>query len=383
MGADPVSVLMVDDRQENLVAMEAVLARPDRRLLAATSGNDALRLLLRNDIAVALLDVQMPGMDGYEIARLMRGEARTRDVPIIFVTAGDHSDDRVFQGYEAGAVDFLYKPVNAVALESKVEVFIQLYRNAAQLRTLNAALEKTSSRLQERIIDLENVNRTLLHDLRAPLRSIDGFSRILVDSCRAQLDDQAVGYLDRISKACHRMGRMLEDLHHLLRVSGTDESFSETDCERVLRDVLEDLRADLSATATEVTHDPLPAIHANATLVALVLQNLIGNAIKFGGSEPPRIHVAAERDGRQWRFSVRDNGIGIAPEHLQKVFGVFKRAVSEAIPGTGVGLALCKQSVEKHGGTIWVESTPGAGSTFYFTMPVDQRTSRAQRSETS
>ena len=383
MGVDPVSVLMVDDRQENLVAMEAVLSRPDRRLLTATSGNDALRLLLRNDIAVALLDVQMPGMDGYEIARLMRGEARTRDVPIIFVTAGDHSDDRVFQGYEAGAVDFLYKPVNAVALESKVEVFIQLYRNAAQLRTLNAALEKTSSRLHERIIDLENVNRTLLHDLRAPLRSIDGFSRILVESCRAQLDEEAVGYLDRISKACHRMGRMLEDLHHLLRVSGTDESFSETDCERVLSDVLEDLGADLSATATEVTHDPLPTIHGNSTLVALVLQNLIGNAIKFRGSEPQRIHVAAQRDGRQWRFSVRDNGIGIAPDHVEKIFGVFKRAVSDVIPGTGVGLALCKQSVEKHGGDIWVESTPGAGSTFYFTMPVDQRTSRALRSETS
>jgi light-regulated signal transduction histidine kinase (bacteriophytochrome) len=374
---------MVDDRQENLVAMEAVLARPDRRLLTATSGNDALRLLLRNDIAVALLDVQMPGMDGYEIARLMRGEARTRDVPIIFVTAGDHSDDRVFQGYEVGAVDFLYKPVNAVALESKVEVFIQLHRNAVQLRTLNAALEKTSARLQERIVDLENVNRTLLHDLRAPLRSIDGFSRILVESCRAQLDEEAVGYLDRISKACHRMGRMLEDLHHLLRVSGTDESFSEIDCDRVLSDVLEDLGADLSATATEVTHDPLPTVHANATLLALVLQNLIGNAIKFRGSEPPRIHVGAQRDGRRWRFGVRDNGIGIDPEHVQKVFGVFKRAVSDAIPGTGVGLALCKQAVEKHGGTIWVESTPGAGSTFYFTIPVDQRTSRVQRSETS
>jgi light-regulated signal transduction histidine kinase (bacteriophytochrome) len=374
---------MVDDRQENLVAMEAVLARPDRRLLTATSGNDALRLLLRNDIAVALLDVQMPGMDGYEIARLMRGEARTRDVPIIFVTAGDHSDDRVFQGYEVGAVDFLYKPVNAVALESKVEVFIQLHRNAVQLRTLNGALEKTSARLQERIVDLENVNRTLLHDLRAPLRSIDGFSRILVESCRAQLDEEAVGYLDRISKACHRMGRMLEDLHHLLRVSGTDESFSEIDCDRVLSDVLEDLGADLSATATEVTHDPLPTVHANATLLALVLQNLIGNAIKFRGGEPPRIHVAAQRDGRRWRFGVRDNGIGIDPEHVQKVFGVFKRAVSDAIPGTGVGLALCKQAVEKHGGTIWVESTPGAGSTFYFTIPVDQRTSRAQRSETS
>ena len=383
MAADAVNVLLVDDRPENLVAMEAVLARPDRRLLTATSGNDALRLLLRNEVAVALLDVQMPGMDGYEIARLMRGEARTRDVPIIFITAGDHSDERVFQGYEAGAVDFLHKPINAVALASKVEVFIQLHRNAAQLRILNAALEKTGARLQERVADLENVNRTLLHDLRAPLRSIDGFSRILVDSCRAQLDAEAVGYLDRISKACHRMGRMLEDLHHLLRVSGTEGSFAETDCEGVLGGVLEDLGADISATDTVVTHDPLPTIQANPTLVGLVLQNLIGNAIKFRGAEPVRIHVGAERDGRHWCFSVRDNGMGIAPEHHEQIFGVFKRAASDAIPGTGVGLALCKQGVEKHGGAIWVESTPGAGSTFYFTIPTGPRASQEHSSETS
>ena len=384
MGAvEAVNVLLVDDRQENLVAMEAVLRRPDRRLLTATSGNDALRLLLKNEVAVALLDVQMPGMDGYEIARLMRGEARTRHVPIIFVTAGDHSDERVFQAYEAGAVDFLFKPVNPVALASKVEVFIQLHRNAAQLRTLNAALETTGARLQERVADLENVNRTLLHDFRAPLRSIDGFARILVDSCRAQLEAEAVGYLDRISKACHRMSRMLDDLHHLLRVSGSDESFTDTDCERVLSEVLEDLATDIAATATTVTRDRLPTVRANPTLLALVLQNLIGNAIKFRGDEPPRIHVAAERDGKSWRFSVRDNGAGVPPEQREKIFGVFKRAASDAIPGTGVGLALCKQGVEKHGGRIWVDAAPGGGAVFFFTMPGDQPTSRAHKSETS
>ena len=389
MAADVVNVLLVDDRAENLVAMEAVLGRPDRKLLTATSGNDALRLLLRNEVAVALLDVQMPVMDGYEIARLMRGESRTRHVPIIFVTAGDHSDERIFQGYEAGAVDFLYKPVNAVALESKVEVFIQLYRNAAQLRALNAALERARTRLQERVADLENVNRTLAHDLRAPLRSIDGFSRILVELCRSQLDGEAIGYLDRISKASHRMGRMLDDLHHLLKVSGTEGSFTDTDCDQVLSEVLENLHADITATATTVTRDPLPAIRVNRTLLALVLQNLIGNAIKFRGAEAARIHVAAERAGADWRFSVRDNGVGIAPEHREHVFGVFNRVGSDAIPGTGVGLALCKQGVEKHGGRIWIDSTPGAGSTFYFTIPVGpvgpvgERVSQEQRTETS
>ena len=369
MADEPVSILLVDDRPENLVAMEAVLQAPDRQLLKATSGNDALRLLLRHDIALALLDVQMPGMDGYEIARLMRGEERCRHVPIIFVTASDRSEERAFQGYEVGAVDFLYKPISTVALASKVSVFIQLQRNSAQLRALNAELERTGARLRDRVADLENVNRTLLHDLRAPLRSIDAFSRILVDSCRDRLGDEGVSHLDRISRACSRMGTMLDDLHHLLRISGAEQSFVDTDVGKVLAGVLEDLRADIEANQVQVSHGLLPTLRANPTLVALVLQNLIGNAIKFRGAQPPRIHVDASRDDGAWRFTVRDNGVGIEPAHREEIFGVFKRLTSDAIPGTGVGLALCKQAVDKHGGRIWADAGPGGGTAFHFTIP--------------
>jgi signal transduction histidine kinase len=373
----PVSILLVDDRPENLVTMEAVLGKPGRQLLKATSGNEALRLLLKHEVAVALLDVQMPGMDGFEIARLMRGQARTRDVPIIFVTAGDRSEGSAFEGYEAGAVDFLYKPISPVVLESKVDVFIRLFASAREQRRLVAALEQTGAALRQRVADLESVNRTLSHDLRAPLRSIEGFSRILVESTAGQLDEDARGCLDRIIRASARMHRMLDDLYRLLHLSSADETFAPTDATQVVTSVVEDLRADIAAAGASVTHGALPGVPANATLLALVLQNLIGNALKFrrAGAEPA-IHVEAVRDGSGWRFSVADNGVGIDPGAREKIFEVFQRLTGDAVPGTGVGLALCKQSVEKHGGAIWVESEPGRGSTFYFTLPARESSVR-------
>ena len=377
MGAEPVSILLVDDRPENLVTMEAVLGQPGRELLKATSGNEALRLLLKHEVAVALLDVQMPGMDGFEIARLMRGQARTRDVPIIFVTAGDRSEGSAFEGYEAGAVDFLYKPISPVVLKSKVEVFIRLYVASREQRALVAALESTSAALRLRVADLESVNRTLSHDLRAPLRSIEGFSRILVEEAAEKLDDDARGYLDRITRASARMHRMLDDLYRLLHLSSAEETFAPTDANAIVEGVVEDLRADIAAAGAAVTHGALPVVPANGTLLALVVQNLIGNALKFRRPDAaPAIHVDAARDGSGWRFSVADNGVGIEPGSREKIFEVFQRLTGDAVPGTGVGLALCKQSVEKHGGAIWVESEPGRGSTFYFTLPARESSAR-------
>jgi signal transduction histidine kinase len=383
VGAEPVSILLVDDRPENLVTMEAVLGQPGRQLLKATSGNEALRLLLKQEVAVALLDVQMPGMDGFEIARLMRGQARTRDVPIIFVTAGDRSD-AAFEGYEAGAVDFLHKPISPAILKSKVDVFIRLYVTAREQRALVAQLERTGAALRLRVADLESVNRTLSHDLRAPLRSIEGFSRILVEEVGPKLDDQCRGHLDRIIRASARMHRMLDDLYRLLHISSAEESFAPTDASAVMDGVVEDLRADIVAAGAAVTHGTLPTVPANATLLALVLQNLIANALKFRRSDAaPAVRVDAARDGDGWRFSVADNGVGIEPASREKIFEVFQRLASDAVPGTGVGLALCKQSVEKHGGSIWVESEPGRGSTFYFTLPASREGSHSPRADRS
>jgi two-component system sensor histidine kinase/response regulator len=364
----PLNILLVDDRAENLVALEQILQRADRRLVRASSGNEALRLLLKDDFAVMLLDVEMPEMDGYETARLIRSMERTAALPIIFVTAGDRSDQRALRAYELGAVDFLYKPVQPVVLRSKIDVFTELHRRAGDLRAANHELERIASALEDKIADLEFVNRTLSHDLRAPLRSIHGFAQILAESLEGHLDADDRDHLGRILRACVRMERILDDLFGLLRTSATTAS-GEVDAGQVLAGVVEGLGTDIARAGATVTHGALPAVRVNPTLLAQVLQNLIANALKFAGATSPAVHVSAERVEGGWRFAVRDQGVGIAPEFRERVFGMFERLGGDPTAGAGVGLALCKRAVEKHGGRIWVDSTPGAGSTFYFTIP--------------
>jgi two-component system, sensor histidine kinase and response regulator len=366
--AQLVNILLVDDKQENLVALEQLLARPDRQLICAHSGNEALRLLLKHDFAVVLLDVEMPNMDGYEVAELMRSAERTRLVPIIFVTAGDRSEERVFRGYEAGAVDFLYKPIGAQTLRSKVDVFVDLYRKTTELTAANASLERTTALLHEKVSDLENVSQTLSHDLRAPLRSIRAFTQILAESLSGKLDAEQTDALDRVLRGTARMTNMIEELFDLLKVSGDDTPYGDVDVSAVLVDVLENLRNEIEYSGARITHGELPTVHANRLLVSQILQNLVSNAVKFCGNRDPAVQITADHRGDAWEFAVRDTGVGILPEDRERVFRPFER-VGKTAAGTGVGLALCKRAVEKLGGQIWIDSEPGSGTTFRFTIP--------------
>ncbi len=363
-----IKILLVDDRPENLLSLQELIKQPDRELYTAASGNDALRLLLKHDFAVVLLDVEMPGMDGYETAMLMRGAERTRLVPIIFVTAGDRSEERTFRGYESGAVDFLYKPLNPHTLKCKVDVFVELYRKSRDLEAANEQLRLATVLLRDKVTDLEDVNRTLSHDLRAPLRSIQGFSRALAESLEGKLDDESARHLDRVLKAGARMQAMLDDLYRLLKLSGVETSFAPIDTGTLVRDVVENLKADIEAAGVTIGFGTLPTVRGNRTLVAQILQNLIANAVRFRRDEDPHVEITAESRGDNWRFAVRDNGIGIPPDDHERMFQLFQRR-DNATPGTGVGLALCKRAVEKLGGRIWIESQPNVGSTFYFTLP--------------
>jgi len=374
-GASLVSILLVDDKQENLVALEELLRKPDRRLVKASSGNDALRLLLKHDFAMVLLDVEMPGMDGYEVAELMRSTERTRLVPIIFVTAGDRSEARTFRGYEVGAVDFLYKPIDAHTLETKVGVFAELHRKTRELAQANAELERTGALLRDKVADLENVSHTLSHDLRAPLRSIRAFTQILAESLAGKLDADQADAIERVLQGTTRMASMIDELFELLRMGAQDAPRTAVDVAGVVELVLGNLRGDIATSQAQITLGQLPTVYANRVLLGQVLQNLISNAIKFHAAAQPAVQLTARRRGEAWEFAVRDNGIGIGLDDQQRVFRLFERVTSN-VPGTGVGLALCKRAIEKLGGQLWLDSAPGAGTTFYFTIPDD-----AQRSD--
>jgi signal transduction histidine kinase len=363
----PVNILLVDDRPENLFALEELVRHPSRVVYTASSGNDALRLVLKHEFALVLLDVEMPGMDGYETAALMRGAARSRTTPIIFVTAGDPSEERVFRGYDAGGVDFLYKPVNAHVLRSKVAIFVELYKKSRALEASNAELQRTTKELRERIADLEYVHQTLSHDLRAPLRAIQGFVQVLREDFPDAIDGSAKDALERIMRASGAMTNMIDDLYELLRDSSIPTELAHVDIATVLPEVIESIRPALEQAGGTVTTGALPVVRANRRLLEQILQNLLLNSLKFRGDAAPAIHVAVETTPACWEVAVRDNGIGIPPAERERVFRLFTRLGQT--PGTGVGLTLCKRAVEKLGGRIWVGSEPGPGTTFHFTIP--------------
>jgi light-regulated signal transduction histidine kinase (bacteriophytochrome) len=253
---------------------------------------------------------------------------------------------------------------------------ILVFRDITARRQAEDTLRESEQRWRTLAAKLQRVNEELQqfayivsHDLKEPLRNIAQLVTFLAEDYQNQLDAQANVYITRTVAATQRLQQMLNDLLAYTQVGGRDFAFIPVDCEALLTTVLEDLEVTIAERDATITHDPLPTLGGEATHLGQVFQNLIGNALKFCGKEPPRIHVSAQRDGTHWRFGVRDNGIGIDPHQATRLFQVFQRLHTRSeYPGTSIGLAICKKIVERHGGRIWMESTPGQGATFFFTL---------------
>jgi PAS domain S-box-containing protein len=209
------------------------------------------------------------------------------------------------------------------------------------------------------------------HDLNEPLRTITSFLHLLTKRLQGKLDTEATEYFAFVRDGAERLQLLLKDLLAYTSVDGSAQTFTVVDSANLLTQVLDDLHATIADNMASITHDALPTVTGDAAQLRLVLQNLIGNALKFRAAPPPQIHISAQRNGTHWQFSVRDNGIGLDPHQTVQIFQVFRRLhPSQEYAGTGIGLAICKRIVERHGGRIWVDSTPGNGATFYFTIPV-------------
>jgi light-regulated signal transduction histidine kinase (bacteriophytochrome) len=206
--------------------------------------------------------------------------------------------------------------------------------------------------------------------LQEPLRSIGGFSKLLEKRCRGRLDGKSEEFIGLIVDGVKRMQMLIKDLLEYSRIDAKGGTLGGADCSAAFEKAVSGLRSAVEESGAVITHGPLPSVAADVPQMMRLFQNLLGNAIKFRGERPPRIHVAAEIKGDDWLFSVRDNGIGMERKNLERIFVVFQRLhASNVYPGTGVGLSICKKIVERFGGTIWVESELGNGSTFYFTLP--------------
>ncbi len=406
-------ILLVDDREDNLLAIETIFEPDAYRFVKANSGREALKILLREvDFALILMDVKMPNLNGFETASLIYARDKLKHIPIIFITANNFGDANLYRGYQAGAIDYIYKPIKPEVLRAKVSVLIDLYRKNRQLLAqeqrlvaINRSLEmeikerKASEekvkhlnrQLLENIASLEQANKELdrfafmaSHDLQEPLRKIRMFSDRLSTKYHHALDEDGRTNIQRIHKAAERMQNLITDILTFSKISIDGDSFVYTDMNVLIDEVVTELEEEIRMKNGRVVVDKLPALIVNPTLMKPLFHNLIGNALKYSKrNASPVVRITSEisaqlnsttrrEDGPKYcRIYIADNGIGFDQKYAEEIFGMFKRLHhSSEFQGTGIGLALCKKIVEQHNGYISAMGKIDEGSIFTISLPV-------------
>lgn len=403
---NPVKLLIVDDKKENLMSLQIILADRGYEFVEANSGKDALRILLKSqDFAIILMDVQMPLMDGFETAEMIRQSDKLKQVPIIFLTANMNTTDYIFKGYQAGAVDYMIKPLSPEILQAKVMVFTELYKKNRELKIkeeeatiLNAkllkaneeleaqynAIEKYATELKKKNAELDAFTHISSHDLQEPLRKIQTFTNILLAKEYDNLSPDGRIKFDRILYATNRMRDLINDLLNFSQTNVTDRVFENIDLNIVIENVKEALRENIKEKNALIKTN----IHGNVTIIPFLfiqlLENLMNNALKFSQKEIPlQIEITSRMvNGKDLdllnlapvenycHIIFQDNGIGFEPEYSEKIFGVFQRLHSRDVyNGTGIGLAIVKKIVENHNGIITASAKPMEGAVFNIYLP--------------
>jgi signal transduction histidine kinase len=372
-----VKILLVDDRPENLLSLEVLLSTHAYQVFKANSGREALKTLLREpDLALILMDVQMPLMDGFETAELIRQNEKFRFIPIIFLTATSDTPENVHKGYQAGAVDYLLKPIVPEILKAKVSVFADLYKKNFDLQAKTQELVLLNKEMMLRTEELIRVNNELekfayvaSHDMQEPLRTITSYIQLLQSKLNGKLDSEATEFMDFVTSASLRMRKIIVDLLEYSRIGRSERPFEEVNCRKVLDEVLANLKKSIDDNAAQIEIDEMPVIQANYMQMVQLFQNLLGNAIKFKSNRSLCIKVSAREFQEHFEFSIEDNGIGIQQIYEDRIFEIFQRLHTiDKYSGTGIGLAICKKITERHDGRIWMTSTIDQGSVFYFTI---------------
>ncbi|MFP5317498.1 MAG: sensor histidine kinase [Acidimicrobiia bacterium] len=373
-GGDRGRVLMVDDRPDNLLALEAVLEPLGADLVRAGSGEEALRHLLASDYAVIILDVQMPGMDGFETARLIKAREKTRYVPIIFLTAISGEAEHHLQGYRTGAVDYVYKPFNPEALRTKVGVFLSLWRQAqvverqrAELARQLAEVERLNGELERSNAALERFAAAAAVEIQEPLDNVAGMLDLLVARHGPTVGDEG-GLL--VGRAEANLSRVREQVGSLLELARA--AVEPVDLQPLgLADVVMEAAGGMAGAmegARLVVADGLPGVRGDRARLVKLFRALLDNSLTHAGVRPLTIRVDAQTGGGAVTVTVADDGNGFAPDLRPRLFTLLPADGDGAGP-VPAGLAACRRIVEGHGGTIWAEPGEGRGAVVRFTLP--------------
>ena len=358
------TILLVDDRDENLLALEDMLVTDNRTFIKATSGSDALRKVLKNDsIGLIMLDVQMPDMDGFEVAQLLKSNPRTKDIAIIFVTAISKDEQYVMKGFGEGAVDYLQKPLDINVTKAKVNVFERLYRYQQELKQSLQQIERVNKQLEKFVY-------VVAHDLKSPLTGIIGAMSLLEMASEnpVEMQNELLEYIAHSKEASYYMSDMINSLLDYSRRSMGQQTVEDVDVQELSEQI-----ARLLFPPKHITiqiHGPLPVMRVKKLKLQQVLQNLLSNAIKYNDKPEGLIEIGCKEYDTYVEFYVKDNGAGIAVDEQTLIFNLFQKpshnTTATAESSTGVGLSILKLLVEEQGGRVWVTSSPRHGSTFYF-----------------
>ena len=339
----------------------------ENQVFPSDSVSTALEILSRVKIDAVLIDLESAVKSDTET--LLKIKDHFPSMPFLALTSFDDSEFDISDcGIEVCA--YLYKHrLNGRILLKSIRGAIRHQRILSQLQEQRLELERSNR-------DLEKFSYAVSHDLREPLRSISGFIQLLSKRYQGALDANADHYIERLNSAAGRMQEMITSILDYSKISTDTEPFKLVDCNIILKDALGSIEIAIGESGANVTNDPMPFIYADPHQIQRVFQNLISNSLKFSskGGKTPEIHIGVNKNGNFYEFYVKDNGIGIDSKYFERIFIIFQRLHNDAVyPGHGVGLAVCKKIVERHGGSMRIASSPGEGSTFYFTIPVKRK----------
>ena len=403
-------VLIVDDIRANIIALKKTLELHNIDVDSAESGEEALKKILKTDYCLIIMDVQMPGLDGFEVVKILSGNKRTKDIPVIFLSALNTEKKYISKGYETGAVEYITKPVDSDLLILKVKTFIKIYEQQHELKAIKDLLSKEikirkeaqdnleikiaertkelvqkNEELELRNHELQQFSWVVSHDLNEPIRKIQIFIKIIKD-LYLKSDDKAVDYVNRTIKSAERMQTLITDLLAYSRLSAQVKP-EKTDLNEVLQEVLSDFDYLIENKDAEIKTNELPTVDSIPSQMRQVFQNLIGNALKFSGNEQkPVIEITSELileksfdsvtspEGNFCRITVKDNGIGFDEIYLDRIFIIFQSLNDrQTYEGTGIGLAIAKKIIEKHNGLITAKSKQGEGASFIIVLPLTNK----------